>query len=162
MKNLLFEGTMKYSKMFEDGIAKTVSEKVIVEAISITEAESRIIDEMTPFIEGEFGVQSVRRANIVEVFYSTDENADKFYKCKLFFITLDEKSGAEKKTQVFMLVQAADLRDAVKKLDEGMKGTMADYVIASVADANIVDVYPYPEGEAKDKDSEDETEEEEE
>lgn len=51
MKNLLFEGTMKYSKMFEDGIVKTVSEKVIVEAISITEAESRIIEEMTPFIE---------------------------------------------------------------------------------------------------------------
>ena len=161
MKNLLFEGTVKCSKMFEDGIVKTVSEKVIVEAISITEAESRIIEEMTPFIEGEFGVQSVRRANIAEVFYSTDENADKFYKCKLFFITLDEKSGAEKKTQVFMLVQAADLRDAVKKLDDGMKGTMADYVIASVSDANIVDVYPYPQGEAKDKAAEDETEEEE-
>ena len=161
MKNLLIEGTIKYRKLVENGMERTVTEKVIVEAYTVTEAESRIIEEMTPFIEGEFGVQSVRRANIAEVFYSTDANADKFYKCKLFFITLDEKSGAEKKTQVFILVQAADLRDAVKKLDEGMKGTMADYVIASVADANIVDVYPYPQGEAKDKDAEDETEEEE-
>ena len=158
MKNLLIEGTIKYRKLVENGMERTVTEKVIVEAISITEAESRIIEEMTPFIEGEFSVQSVRRANIAEVFYSTDENADKFYKCKLLFITLDEKSGAEKKTQVFILVQAADLRDAVKKLDEGMKGTMVDYVIASVSDANIVDVYPYPEGEAKDKDAEGETE----
>lgn len=158
MKNLLIEGTIKYRKLVENGMERTVTEKVIVEAYTVTEAESRIIEEMTPFIEGEFGVQSVRRANIAEVFYSTDENADKFYKCKLLFITLDEKSGAEKKTQVFMLVQAADLRDAVKKLDEGMKGTMVDYVIASVADANIVDVYPYPEGEAKDKGTEDENE----
>ena len=64
-------------------------------------------------------------------------------KCKLFFITLDEKSGAEKKTSTTVLVQASDLRDAVKKLDEGMKGTMADYVIASVAETAIMDVYPY-------------------
>ena len=59
------------------------------------------------------------------------------------FITLDEKSGAEKKTSTTVLVQASDLRDAVKKLDEGMKGTMADYVIASVAETAIMDVYPY-------------------
>ena len=65
------------------------------------------------------------------------------FKCKLFFITLDEKSGAEKKTSTTVLVQASDLRDAVKKLDEGMKGTMADYVIASVAETAIMDVYPY-------------------
>ena len=69
--------------------------------------------------------------------------ADRYFKCKLFFITLDEKSGAEKKTSTTVLVQAADLRDAVKKLDEGMKGTMADYTIASVAETQIMDVYPY-------------------
>ena len=70
-------------------------------------------------------------------------HADRWFKCKLVFITLDEKSGAEKKTSTQVLVQAADLRDAVKKLDEGMKGTMADYQIASVAETAIMDVYPY-------------------
>jgi hypothetical protein len=71
------------------------------------------------------------------------ERLYRWFKCKLFFITLDEKSGAEKKTSTTVLVQASDLRDAVKKLDEGMKGTMADYVIASVAETAIMDVYPY-------------------
>ena len=74
---------------------------------------------------------------------SFTEAADRWFKCKLVFITLDEKSGAEKKTSTQVLVQAADLRDAVKKLDEGMKGTMADYQIASVAETAIMDVYPY-------------------
>lgn len=72
-----------------------------------------------------------------------EESADRYFKCKLYFITLDEKTGAEKKTSTNILVQAADLRDAVKKLDEGMKGTMADYVIASVSETAIMDVYPY-------------------
>ena len=83
------------------------------------------------------------RANDSELFPSEEDAADRWFKCKLFFITLDEKSGAEKKTSTTVLVQASDLRDAVKKLDEGMKGTMADYVIASVAETAIMDVYPY-------------------
>ena len=62
------------------------------------------------------------------------------------FITLDEKSGAEKKTSTQVLVQAADLRDAVKKLDEGMKGTMADYQIGMVSETPLMDVYPYSAG----------------
>ena len=79
----------------------------------------------------------------IELFPSEEEAADRWFKCKLIFITLDEKSGAEKKTSTQVLVQAADLRDAVKKLDEGMKGTMADYQIGSVAETAIMDVYPY-------------------
>ena len=98
---------------------------------------------MTPFITGEFLVSDIKRANFSELFPCEEEAADRWFKCKLVFITLDEKSGAEKKTSTQVLVQAADLRDAVKKLDEGMKGTMADYQIASVAETAIMDVYPY-------------------
>ena len=77
------------------------------------------------------------------LFPCEEDAADRWFKCKLYFITLDEKSGAEKKTATNMLVQAADLRDAVKKLDEGMQGSMADYSIASIAETAIMDVYPY-------------------
>ena len=98
---------------------------------------------MTPFITGEFTVSDIKRANYSELFPSDEESADRWFKCKLIFITLDEKSGAEKKTSTQVLVQAADLRDAVKKLDEGMKGTMADYQIGMVAETPIVDVFPY-------------------
>jgi hypothetical protein len=127
----------------DNGMNKKVTEPYLVDALSFTEAEARIIEEMTPFISGEFTVSDIKRANYSELFPCEEDSADRWFKCKLVFITLDEKSGAEKKTSTLVLVQAADLRDAVKKLDEGMKGTMADYQITSVAETAIMDVYPY-------------------
>lgn len=138
-----FECKIRYEKTMEDGMVRKVTEPYLVDALSFTEAEARIIEEMTPFITGEFTVSDIKRANYGELFFSNEEAADRWFKCRLFFITLDEKSGAEKKTTSFVLVQAADLRDAVKKLDEGMKGTMADYQIGAVTETAIMDVYPY-------------------
>ena len=138
-----FECKIRYEKTMENGMNKKVTEPYLVDALSFTEAEARIIEEMAPFISGEFTVSDIKRANYSELFPCEEEAADRWFKCKLVFITLDEKSGAEKKTSTQVLVQAADLRDAVKKLDEGMKGTMADYQIASVAETAIMDVYPY-------------------
>mgnify|MGYP001049183593 CR=1 FL=1 len=138
-----FECKIRYEKLMENGMNKKVTEPYLVDALSFTEAEARIIEEMTPFISGGFTVSDIKRANYSEVFFSDEESADRWFKCKLAFITLDEKSGAEKKTFTQVLVQAADLRDAVKKLDEGMKGTLADYLIASVVETALIDVYPY-------------------
>lgn len=143
MMHTWFEVSIKYEKIAENGKQKKVTEKILVDALSYTECEARSIQEMAPFISGEFIVSDIKRANYSEIFQSDDDSADRYFKCKLFFITLDEKSGAEKKTSTTVLVQAADLRDAVKKLDEGMKGTMADYAIASVAETQIMDIYPY-------------------
>lgn len=127
----------------ENGMNKKVTEPYLVDALSFTEAEARIIEEMTPYISGEFTVSDIKRAGYSELFFSEDANADRWFKCKLTFITLDEKSGSEKKTSTNVLVQASDLRDAVKKLDDGMRGSMADYRIDSVAETAIMDVYPY-------------------
>ena len=138
-----FECKIRYEKVMEDGKNKKVTEPYLVDALSFTEAEARIIEEMKPFITGEFTVSDIKRANYTELFACDDDAADKWYKVKLYFITLDEKSGMEKKSASTVLVQAADLRDAVKKLDEGMNGSMADYEIANVAETAIMDVYPY-------------------
>lgn len=138
-----FECKIRYEKLMDNGMNKKVTEPYLVDALSFTEAEARIIEEMTPFITGEFTVSDIKRANYSELFPSDEEAADRWFKCKLIFITLDEKSGAEKRTSTNVLVQAEDLRDAVKKLDEGMKGTMADYQIGLVAETPIMDVYPY-------------------
>lgn len=138
-----FTCKIRYEKTQENGMIKKVTEAYLMDALSYTEAEARIIEEMSTFISGEFTVAHITRANYSELFFSDEESADIWFKCKLFFITLDEKSGAEKKVSTQVLVQAADLRDAVKKLDEGMKGTMADYLIASVSETPIMDVYPY-------------------
>lgn len=141
--NTWFEVSIRYQKTAENGMEKKVTEKYLFDSLSFTESEGRCIEEMTPFISGEFTVSDIKRANYSETFFSNEESADRYFKCKLYFITLDEKTGEEKKTPANVLVQAADLRDAVKKLDEGMKGTMADYVIASVTETALIDVYPY-------------------
>ena len=141
--NTWFECKIRYEKTMENGMVKKVTEPYLVEALSFTEAEARIIEEISPFMTGEYTVADIKRANYSELFPSEEEAADRWFKCKVVFITLDEKSGAEKKTSTLILVQAADLRDAVKKLDKGMDGTMADYQIASVAETTIMDVYRY-------------------
>lgn len=143
MMHTWFEVKIRYEKVAENGMQKKVTEPYLFGALSFTESEGKCIEEMTPFISGEFTVSDIKRANYSEIFFSEEESADRWFKCKLVFITLDEKSGAEKKTSTHVLVQASNLRDAVKKLDEGMKGTMADYQIASVSETPIMDVYPY-------------------
>ena len=98
---------------------------------------------MSPFISGEFTVSDIKRANYSELFTSDEEAADRWYKVRLSYITLDDKSGCEKRTPCTVLVEAASTDDAVVKLHEGMKGTMADYQIVSVQETAIMDVYPY-------------------
>jgi len=125
----------------ENGVQKKVTEPYLVDALSFTEAEARIIEEMKPYVSGEFIVTDIKRARIAELFFN--ENGDRYYKVKVFFITLDEVSGAEKKTAVQMMVQAADIKDAIAVLENGMKGTLADYAIASISETPIMDVFPF-------------------
>ena len=134
---------ISYKKTMENGMSKKVTEPYLVDALSHTEAEARIIEEMQPYISGEFTVAGIVPAKYSELFLSEDTAADRWFKCRLAFITLDERTGSEKKTYSNVCVQASDLRDSVKKLDENMKDTMADYIIVSVAETPIMDVYPY-------------------
>ena len=138
-----FECKVRYEKIKENGIGKKVTEPYVFDALSFTEAEARIIEEVSPYITGEFKVTDIKIAKYSEIFFSEEDSADRWFKCKVVFITLDEKSGAEKKSSTYMLVQAADLRDAIKKLDKGMEGTIADYQISAISETAIMDVYPY-------------------
>ena len=146
-----FECKVSYEKMMENGVPKKVTEPYLVDALSFTEAEARIIEEMKPYITGEFTVTDIKRAKLAELFFN--ETGDRYYKIKVYFITLDEKSGAEKKTAVQMLAQASDLKEAIGVLEEGMKGSMADYSIGSVSETLIMDVFPFsPDAKAKKSD----------
>lgn len=143
MMHTWFECKIRYEKTMENGMNKKVTEPYLVDALSFTEAEERIIEEMTPFISGEFSVSVVKKANYSELFWNVSTEADRWFKCKLAFVTLNEKTGAEKRTTTNVLVQSSDIRQAIKDLDNGMKGTMADYIILSVAETAIMDVYKY-------------------
>lgn len=136
---LWFECKVRYDKTQEDGSVKKVNEPYLVDALTFTEAEARIIDEMKPFISGEYSISSEKKTKISEIFFN--EGADRYYMVKVNFITMDENSKTEKKTVSQILVQAYDFEDAVTKFKEGMKGTMADYEIASIAETMIMDVF---------------------
>ena len=138
-----FETKVRYSKMGENGVEKKVTESYLVDALSCTEAEARTLKEMEPYITGEFTVSDIKQAKYSEIFLDEADSADRFFKCKVVFITLDEKSGNEKESSTNMLVQASDLREAIKSLDKGMEGSMADYRIKGVNETNIMDVFLY-------------------
>lgn len=138
-----FECKIRYEKMMEDGLQKKVSETYVVDALSFSEAEKCIIEEMSHFISGQFDVIDIKKASYKEIFFVDSDNADKWYKAKLKFITIDEKTAKEKATAVNYLVQAGSFNGAVKNIEEVMGGTMIDYVIATVSETLLMDVYEH-------------------
>lgn len=139
-----FECKVSYEKTTETGVPKKVSESYLVDALSFTEAEARITKEITPFVSiGEFTISNIKRAKIAEIFNSPEDVDDRYYKAKVLYITLDEKSGTEKKTPATMIVQAHSLEKAVNRLKEEMDKGMSTYEIASIADTTIIDIFPF-------------------
>ena len=138
-----FLAKIRYEKTDEKGMTRKVTELYLVDALSFTEAEARIIDNVKDFITGEFSVTALKWESVSELFTSDKECDDKWYKIKVAYITLDEKSGKERRTYAYMIVQSSDTANAEKRLHEGMKGTLADYLVMEVKETQIVDVYPY-------------------
>ena len=118
-----------------------VTEPYLVDALSFTEAEARIIQEITPYMSGEFTISNIKRVKYAESFFN--DEGDRYYKMRLYWISLDEKTVAEKKTAVNMLVQASTLKEAIEIIESEMEKSMVDYTIASAAETAIMDVYPY-------------------
>ena len=146
-----FECKIRYEKTMDDGLQKKVTEQYTVDALSFTEAEQRIMEEMSAYISGSFDVDDIKKAAYKEIFFSDDELADRWYKAKLEFITIDEKTEKEKRSGVSYLVQAGTLNGAVKSIDQVMGGTMIDYVIASVAETKLMDVFEYKKTEEREE-----------
>lgn len=138
-----FETTVRYDRQAEDGGQKKVNETYVVDALSFGEAEETITKEMEPYISGEFEVKNITPASYGEVFFSDSETDDRWYKAKLTFITLDEKTEKEKRTSVNYLVQASDFNGAVKNIEDMMSGSAIDYMIANISETKIMDVYEH-------------------
>ncbi len=138
-----FECKIRYEKLMEDGLQKKVTEQYVVDALSFTEAEASIIEDMSSYISGQFEVRDIKKAAYGEIFFSDDASADRWYKAKLQFIVIDEKSGKEKLSSVNYLVHAGSFVGAVKNIEEVMKTSVGDYVIASVAETQIMDVFEH-------------------
>ena len=138
-----FETSVRYDRTMEDGMPKKVTELYVVDALSFGEAEETITREMSSYISGEFEVKNITPAIYGEICFSENANDDRWYKAKLQFITIDEKTEKEKRSTVTYLVQAATFNGAVKNIEEVMGGTMIDYVIANIMETKIMDVYEH-------------------
>ena len=144
-----FECKIAYEKVMEDGLQKKVTESYVVDALSFTEAEKRIMEEMSSYISGEFTIKDIKIAPYKEIFFSDEEMADRWYKAKLQFITIDEKTEKEKRSNAYYLVQAGSMHSALANIDKVMGGTMIDYVEASVAETQVEDVFEHVSKEKK-------------
>jgi len=138
-----FECKIRYEKVMDDGLAKKVTESYTVDAMSFSEAEARITEEMKAYISSAFTVEDIKKAPYKEIFFSDADTADKWYKAKLAFITLDENTEKEKRSNVTYLVQAGSLSEAMKNIDEVMGGTMIDYVQCALLETSIMDVFEH-------------------
>lgn len=136
-----FESKVRYDKTMDNGMVKSVTEAYLIDALSFTEAEARTIEEMRPLITGEFSIADISRKKYSETFFN--ETGDRYFRVKVNYITLDEKSGTERKTAVFMLVQATTIAEAQEIVETEMKTTMIDYTIEQLTETKIMDVFLY-------------------
>lgn len=136
-----FECAVKYERINEEGAQKKITETYVVEALSFTEAETKIIKEMSVYTSGDLEVKKITPATYNEVFFSDLDNDDKWYKAKLAFITIDEKNDKEKKTTVTLLVQASSLEKALSYVTQEMDKTAIDYLTANMSETKIMDVF---------------------
>ena len=148
--SIWFECKVRYEKTGDDGMPRKVTETYVVDALSFSEAESRILEEMGKYVSGELEVCDLKIAQYKEIFFADNDLADKWYKAMLAFITIDEKTDKQKKTRVCYLVNAGNINAAVKNIEEQMAGTMIDYDTFNVSETQILDVFEYkPKGENK-------------
>lgn len=135
-----FETKVKYDKtMLDTGAIKSVTEPYLVDALSFTEAEARITKEMEPFVSGELTVTAVRKVRFEDVLYH--EGGDRWYKVKINMITIDEKTGAEKRSASFSLVQASEFKLALDYFLEAMKSVLFDFEIVNITEMAYIDVF---------------------
>lgn len=147
-----FECKIRYEKYMENGLVKKVTEQYAVDALSYTEAEKRIIEEMKAYISGEFEVATITKAAYKEVFFDDGDNcSDRYYRAKLDFITIDKKTDQEKRCRTTYLVQATTLKNALENVNKVMGGTMIDYEAAAITDTKLLDVFLHQNTQETDK-----------
>ena len=138
-----FECKIRYEKIMEDGTPKKVNEVYVIDALSFSEAEERIMEEMSSYISGEIELVDVKIAPYKEIFFADNNLADRWFKAKVVYITIDERTQREKRMPVMVLVTAGDINSAIKNTDEVMGGTMIDYAITAIQETKIFDVFEY-------------------
>jgi len=139
--NNWFECKIRYEKLDDKGKGKKVTETYLVDALSFSEAEERISKEVAPFMSGEFSISGIKKAGINEIF--PNDEGDRWYKCKVNFISIDEIKATEKKITSNILVLGSNIKEAWDHLENALKDTMSDYEVPAITETLIMDIFPY-------------------
>lgn len=137
--NIYFECKIRYDKFQENGTLKKVNESYLVDAVSFTDAEASVIDNIASFISGEYVITSIRKTKIAELFINADDK--RYYLIKCAFISFNEKNGKEKRSISQILVSADSPDEAIGKFEANMKNTLSDYEVIAIYDTAYLDVY---------------------
>ena len=138
-----FEAKIKYTKIDEDGRARKVNDLYLLDGMSYTEAESRIMKEMESVISGDYYISNLKKSNITEIVFSDDENDDRWYKARIVIIDVDEVSGKAKTSSQYYLVAGSDTTRALANLEKSLATFIVPWEVGGITDTNFMDVYPY-------------------
>ncbi|MEG2276652.1 MAG: DUF4494 domain-containing protein [Odoribacter sp.] len=138
-----FEGKVKYIRVNESGRECKVSEAYLIDAMSYTEAESRIVKEMDTVIKGDYYISSLKKSNVSEVVSSVDEHDDRWYKAKVAIVDADNISGKEKRSFIHCLVAATNTDRALENLNEFLSTFVVPTEVVCIADTQVMDVFEY-------------------
>lgn len=136
-----FKCVVNYVKVDDDGRERKVSEAYLIDAVTYTDAEARIIKQLQTMVRGEFSVKQITKTNIIEIFPNSENGT--YYLGKISIVTFDEKGGKEKKINNSFLIEAQDFKHALKAFEDGLSYILVPYEITSLAVSNIYDVFPY-------------------
>ncbi len=145
MSVIWYECKVKYKKTHDTGEQKITTDTYLLDAVSYTEAEVRITEEMQAYTNEDIRITNIKVANFSEV--HPFENSDRWFKSKISLVAFDEESGKERKTNIYLLVQANDIKEAFDNSNTVMAQTMGEYTIPSIIESPILDVFPYFTGE---------------
>jgi len=144
MMQTWFECKVKYQKIDRDGRERQVTDSFMLDAVSYTDAEARIIAQMQTMVRGEFTITDIRKSKIAEVF--PFEAGEWWYKATINLTTIDEEAGKEKKLRTIYLIQADDIKEALARLEESLSFLIVPYVVSAIQVSLIADVFPYVPG----------------
>jgi hypothetical protein len=139
-----YQCTVKYTKENDQGHTKIVTEKYVCDALSFTEAEAKIYDEIGQRVMGEFQVTAITKTQITEIFEYDD--ADQFYQAKVCYSAVDIDSGKEKKITNVMLVTAHSVDEAHNRVKESLNNMLVTFTVPEVKESPILEVFHHIQG----------------
>jgi len=141
-----FECKVKYNKTLDSGKEQVVTENFLLDAVSFTDAETRMMRQIEEMAKGEFNVTDIKKSRIGEVF--PFDTGEWWFKATINLVTVDEEAGKEKKMRTYYLIMADDIKEAMERLEESLSYLVIPYVVSALAVSTIVDVFPYEPSES--------------